>query len=117
MHLKVLCNENLPRNIVAFLQTKGLNVVRVTPGTSDSKIALQARREKRIIITFDSDFANILAYPPQDFFGIIRLKVNPPFANVVIGSLQAVFKRFKTQKEFRGKLIIAEPATVRVWES
>ena len=116
MRLKVLCDENVPGAVISFLKERGVDVLVVTPGSSDAAIASRAKREKCIILTFDSDFANILAYPPQDFFGIVRIKVGPPFINVILHSLKTVFRHVKTQKEFRGKLVIAEPDGFRVWE-
>jgi len=117
MPLKLLCDENLPSAVINFLEKRGCDVRRVKPSSPDSAIASQAKREKRIILTFDSDFANILVYPPQKFFGIIRVKIDPPFINIVINSLALIFRHFKTPKEFRGKLIIAEPEGFRVWEA
>ncbi len=67
-------------------------------------------------MSFDSDFANILNYPPQEFFGIIRLTVRPLTIPLVLHALALVVQQFKTQKNFRGKLIIAEPSGLRVWE-
>lgn len=117
MRLKVLCDENVPGAVIGFLNELGFDVRTAKPGSLDTAIAAQARREKRILITFDSDFANILAYPPSHFFGIIRVKVSPPFIDVILRSLKTVFKQFRTQKEFRGKLVIAESDRFRVWET
>lgn len=68
-----------------------------------------------MLISFDSDFANILSYPPADFFGIVRLNLHPPTAALVARAMALVFRRFKTQRAFKGKLIVAEPASFRVW--
>lgn len=116
MSLKVLCDENIPAAVTASLQKWGCTVTRVAPGETDDAVAAQARRGKRILITFDSDFANILRYPPRQFSGIIRINVPPQFLNVVIAALKNVFARFKTPATFKGKLIIAEAAGLRVWE-
>lgn len=116
MPLKILCDENLPRAIIASLEGWDFDVTRVQPGSKDPEIASQAKHEQRIIITFDSDFSNILAYPPQNYFGIIRIRISPPLITTIVSALKNVFDTFKTPEEFRGKLIIVEAATFRVWE-
>ena len=116
MSLRILCDENIPGAIVLFLKEKGWDVVRVEGGSPDPEIANQARREKRILLTFDSDFANILTYPPGDYFGIVRLNISPPFIDIVIRAIKNMFEEFKSQEDFRGKLIIVEASRFRVWE-
>lgn len=95
---------------------RGFNAVRERPGMADPEIASQAKRERRIILTFDSDFSNILAYPPRDSFDIIRIKISPPLISLIIKLLKNLLDQFKTLKEFWGKLIIVEPAKFRIWE-
>ncbi|MEK7621913.1 MAG: DUF5615 family PIN-like protein [Patescibacteria group bacterium] len=85
------------------------------PGTPDSRVAIRAKLEKRILLTFDSDFSNILVYPPQKYYGIIRIRIEPPFIEVVMSALKSVFIEFKSPKDFFGKLIIVEEAHFRVW--
>ena len=101
--------------VTASLKEWGFNVVSVPQGATDENIARLARRSKRILLTFDADFANILIYPPQEFFGIVRINIQPQFLNTVIEALKNLFVTFNSQRSFRGKLIILEPAGFRVW--
>lgn len=116
MSLKALCDENISNATIAFLKKRGVAVVSLRRGAPDSEVALCAQKEKRILITFDSDFANILNYPPSRYHGILRLNVHPPTNARVTRALQAMFTHFKKQRDFKGKLIIAEPAGFRVWD-
>ena len=43
-------------------------------GADDSALATASRSEGRILVTLDLDFANIRAYPPADYAGIIVLR-------------------------------------------
>jgi len=116
MPLRVLCDENLPAAVVTLVQECGFDAVRVKPGMTDQEIASQAKQEKFTILTFDSDFSNILTYPPRDFFGIIRIKISPPLISLIAGALKNLFNQFKTPEDFQGKLIIVEPIKFRIWE-
>lgn len=115
MSLKVLCDENIPHAIAASLEQWGFIVERVVPGMKDSEVARMARDKQSILLTFDSDFANILAYPPGEFFGIIRINIEPPTIDVVLASLAYIFDFFETSADFKGKLIIADEGRFRVW--
>ena len=116
MPLKVLCDENVPGAVVEELRRWSFDVLRAVPRTPDEELAGQALRESRIILTWDSDFANVLAYPPTRFRGIIRVKIDPPFPSIVIPALKRVFDAFPTIDHFRRKLVIVEASTFRVWE-
>ena len=43
-------------------------------GADDSKLAAASRSEVRVLVTLDLDFANIRAYPPADYAGIVVLR-------------------------------------------
>ena len=116
MSLKLLCDENIPRYVITSLAERSFDVKSVTPGISDDAVAATAQKERRILITFDSDFANILAYPPSEYFGIVRINIHPPFPNIILTALQRVFDAFTKEKDFRKKLIIVEASTFRIWE-
>lgn len=75
-----------------------------------------ARREKAVILTFDSDFANILAYPPGRYYGIIRIAIEPPFIQTITERIRYVFRAFPSAASLCGKLIILEAGAVRVWD-
>lgn len=116
MRLKALCDENIPGAVIASLKEWNFDVVSVIPQTPDPDIAAQAKREGRVIITLDSDFANTLVYPPREFPGIIRVRIDPPFINIIIPALKNVFAIFTTQEALEGELIIVGPTGFRRWE-
>lgn len=43
-------------------------------GAEDSAIAVRSRAEGRVLITLDLDFANLRAYPPAEYAGIVVLR-------------------------------------------
>ena len=77
--MKFKIDENLPVEIAHFLQHAGYDALTVydqkLTGEEDSEIAEICNKEKRAIVTMDLDFADIRAYPPKDFAGLIVLRL------------------------------------------
>ena len=78
--MKFKVDENLPIEVVRLLENNGHDALTVLEqnlgGEPDSRIAQVCTKEKRALITFDTDFLDIRTYPPEEFFGLIvfRLK-------------------------------------------
>ena len=71
-------DENLPGECAEILHNAGFEADTVADerltGADDSAIAVRSRAEGRVLVTLDLDFANIRAYPPADYAGIIVLR-------------------------------------------
>ncbi len=106
----------MPARVVAALKEAGFDVARAARGSADEHVAGAARREGRVLVTFDSDFANVLAYRPAEFDGIVRVRIDPPFVSVVLAALNRVFKAFPTRESLRGRLVIVEASKFRLWD-
>ncbi|MGH9665573.1 MAG: DUF5615 family PIN-like protein, partial [Bryobacteraceae bacterium] len=76
--MKLKIDENLPAECAAILSHGGLQADTVADegltGADDSALAAKSQSEGRILVTLDLDFANIRAYPPAEFAGIIVLR-------------------------------------------
>jgi predicted nuclease of predicted toxin-antitoxin system len=72
-------DENLPLEAAALLRGQGIDVATVLEqklgGHPDADIAAACQRERRALVTLDVDFANIEAYPPADYSGIVVLRL------------------------------------------
>lgn len=77
MRFKV--DENLSDQVKDYLVSLGHDADTARDealnGRPDTEIAAAAKRENRILLSLDSDFANILIYPPEKYPGIIFLKL------------------------------------------
>ena len=73
--MKLKIDENLPAECAEILRDGGFEADTVADerltGAEDSAIAVRSRAEGRVPITLDLDFANIRAYPPAEYAGII----------------------------------------------
>lgn len=64
--MRLLANENIPGAVVMALRAAGHDVawVRIdAPGASDAQVLAWAVRERRILLTFDKDFASWPRHP------------------------------------------------------
>jgi predicted nuclease of predicted toxin-antitoxin system len=72
-------DENLPIEIAGLLIAAGYDSKTINDqqlqGTKDPIIADICRSEGRVLVTLDIDFSDIRAYPPEEFSGIIVLRV------------------------------------------
>lgn len=72
-------DENLPVDIAELLVNAGHDAKTVNKqrlqGARDSALISLCKSENRVLVTLDADFSDIKAYPPQEFAGIIVLRV------------------------------------------
>lgn len=77
--MKFKTDENLPVEAATALRDAGHDAETVwdegLAGADDTTIASRSRSEVRILVTADLDFANIRAYPPEDYPGLIVLRL------------------------------------------
>jgi len=73
-------DENLPVEIADLLRQAGYDAVTVfeqhLEGSTDFDIASACQEEGRALVTLDTDFADIRAYPPAQFPGLIVLRLH-----------------------------------------
>jgi predicted nuclease of predicted toxin-antitoxin system len=77
MRFKV--DENLPVEAAEVLRQAGHDAATVLEqqhgGSPDAELADLCQREGRSLVTLDMDFADIRAYPPAEFPGLIVLRL------------------------------------------
>jgi predicted nuclease of predicted toxin-antitoxin system len=79
--MRLLANENFPYDAVMALRKDGHDVVWIrteSPGSLDEDILARARRESRVLVTFDKDFGE-LAFRSKlpASCGIILFRITP----------------------------------------
>lgn len=79
--MRLLIDENYPLDGARALAQAGHDVLRmadVAPSASDREVLALARRESRVLVTFDSDFGDLIFLhgepaPP----GVVLLRLHP----------------------------------------
>lgn len=77
--MKFKIDENLPIEIAELLRSVHHDALMVMDqglsGKDDSEVVTVCQQEERILVTLDLDFADVRAYPPQQFPGFMVLRV------------------------------------------
>lgn len=110
-------DENLYDDVAEVLRGRGHDAETVygegLQGKDDLGIAARCQQEGRALITLDMDFANITVYPPQNYPGLIVLRV----ADQSRAQIARVFKQVLDvidQEPLPGHLWIVEEHQVRI---
>jgi len=118
--MKVKLDENMPTSAATLLQQRGYDVHTVfdeaLDGEIDGRIAETCRKERRVLITLDTDFSDIRAYPPKEYTGIVLLRPHRQSEPQIIKLLSAILPVFQTESII-GCLWIVEPSGIRVRQS
>lgn len=80
--VKFLVDESVEYGVVLFLRVCGFNVTAITedsPSISDTEVLDRSYKEKRVLVTNDSDFGTLIFKENRDSSGVIFIRL--PFAN------------------------------------
>jgi predicted nuclease of predicted toxin-antitoxin system len=115
MRFKV--DENLHPDVAEFLRQHGHEALTVHDqglrGHADADIARVCRDESRALVTVDLDFTDIRVYPPQDYAGIVVLRLNDLSRPSTLRVLARVVSLFDTEPLI-GRLWIVDESRIRI---
>ncbi|MFS8871798.1 DUF5615 family PIN-like protein [Synechococcus sp. R50.1] len=79
--MQFLVNENFPRLSICLLRDAGLDVASLSeeaPGTKDFEVLARAAQEKRIILTFDRDYGELIfRYSSRERASVVYFRYQP----------------------------------------
>jgi len=117
--MKFKIDENLPIELVNILQKAGYDAVSVLEeslrGCSHDMIVSVCKDEDRVLITLDTDFADICNYPPQKLPGIMVLRLRRYDKNHILKVVQRLILLLSV-KPLKSRLWIVEDTRVRIRE-
>lgn len=77
--LRFITDEDVPRSTARVLRNAGFDALDVRDvglrGKSDQDVFEYAQNEKRLLITCDLGFSNILSFPPTENYGILVVRI------------------------------------------
>lgn len=113
--MKFLLDENISETVSRGLRDAGYSVVHILDvgyeGRSDEDIMEFAQREKRIIVTHDKDFGNLVRFPVRTHAGVIliRLRNQSPRNTLIYLS-----RLLRMGENLSGKLVIIREGEYRI---
>ena len=117
--MKFKLDENLSPTLAKHFESSGHEahsvVTQSLGGQSDERIIDVCAREQRTLITLDLDFANIQAYPPHQYPGIIVSRITNQSHSRVEAAIRRVVALLPRER-LTGSLWIVEDHRVRVRE-
>jgi len=77
--VRLKLDENLPVEAAIVLRDAGFDAETIRKerlsGAEDQVFAASVQSERRVLVTLDLDFSDIRAYPPDQFAGIVVLRL------------------------------------------
>ena len=116
--MRFLLDECMPRSSREVLRILKYNVLDAREadllGKDDRSYLSYAIKTKRILITLDRDFANILLYRPGTNPGIIVLRPLYPSTSLRVNSLLCKFLRKVKKVNIEKSLTIVTPTKIKI---
>lgn len=114
--MRAKLDESMPNEAAGALRTAGWECDTVhdegLSGADDARVASVCRDEERVLFTLDLDFADIRAYPPADYLGIVALRPDRPGRDAVLALLGRALPVLSNEWVTH-QLWIVEPSRIR----
>ncbi len=113
--MRFLADENVPGPVVAVLRERGHDVLWIResmPGANDPVVLELAQRERRVVVTADTDFGELAfrsGLPAQSGIVLIRLDWTDPDADN-----QAIATALISRDDWSGIFAVVERDRVRI---
>jgi predicted nuclease of predicted toxin-antitoxin system len=115
MRFKV--DENLPVEAAEQLREAGHDAMTVADqnlnGQPDRIIAEAVRNEQRTLVTLDIDFADIRAFPPAEYSGLIVFRLVSQAKPRLLAAVERMIPFLETE-QLAGRLWVVDETTLRV---
>ena len=115
--MKFKIDENLPVELAGELLVAGHEAVTVDDhqlvGSSDLDLSRICSSEGRVLVALDLDFADIRTYPPEDYPGLIVLRLGRQDKSHVLDVFQKLLNAID-REPLDGQLCIVEENRIRI---
>ena len=120
MGLKFFADQCVPNAVIDALNDVDYEVFRVKDyipiESPDSAVISKAQELDAILISLNGDFADIVAYPPAKYKGIIALQVrnHPEILPQMMAKLKYYLSTQPDMTYYVGKLLLVEVHRIRI---
>ena len=115
MKLKFLIDESVGTKPSEFLNRAGYDSISISEkfsGAEDKFVLSKARKEKRIIITNDKDFGELIFYQKLNTYGIILLRLSNESAENKIEVIENFLSKYSSK--IWGNFIVITDDKIRI---
>jgi predicted nuclease of predicted toxin-antitoxin system len=116
--LRFLVDEDLPRSTATVLREAGYDAYDVRElglsGSTDQEVFEQAQSLSAAVLTGDSDFANILLFPPGTHHGIVVSRIPDELSTDALNRELLAGISQLGENELHGALVIVEVGQIRI---
>ena len=98
---RFLADENIPFEVVEKLYEKKIDIKSVSllnPGADDIEVLGMARRQNRILLTFDKDFGELVFKLKIKSSGVILLRIHPYSIDGILTIIHKAFLKIAATK-------------------
>jgi predicted nuclease of predicted toxin-antitoxin system len=120
MPLRFFADHCVPNAVIHTLRAAG-HEVRILkehiPRDSDDPIVIAKAQElEAILVSLNGDFADIVAYPPSIYKGIIALQVkdHPEVIPALLQRLMTYLSAHPEMSDYEGQLLVVEAHRIRI---
>jgi len=114
--MKLKLDENLSRHLRPLLAALGHDVTTAREqgllGRPDTEVAAAAKKEDRVLLTLDLEFADLRKYPPGTHPGVILFRPRT-FGPLAVNGFVERFVRDADLEGLAGSIAVVEPHQVR----
>jgi predicted nuclease of predicted toxin-antitoxin system len=115
--MKFKIDENLPAEIATDLKAAGHDAETVFDeghaGSADLVITAVAQREGRVLLTMDKGIADVRAYPPEDYAGIVLFRPASQGRGTTLAFVQRHLPALLASP-LEGHLVVVSESSIRV---
>jgi len=112
-------DENLPREAVECLRARAHDALSVPDqglaGADDGRLEAVVRAERRVLLTLDLGFADIRRHPPEEYWGIIVLRLGSHDRGHVLAMVESLMP-FLGRNPLERRLWIVRNGELRIRE-
>ena len=122
MSLRFFADHCISNFIIQTFRDAGYEVFRlrdrIPTDSADSDVISRAQELDSVLVSLNGDFADIVAYPPANYKGIIALQVgnHPEIIPQLMATLKDYLSAYPDMSHYKGKLLLVEVHRIRVRE-
>ena len=116
--MKFKLDENIGRRGLELMRSAGHDVMTVREqnlqGSDDETLFAVCKDEKRVLVTLDHDFGQVLRFPPATGPGVVIIEIGPSGSNDALLTRLRDFLTVLDTQDVAGRLWIVEPSRIRI---